>query len=136
MNQREPRRESPAHLAFIRQQPCCVCGTTVNVQAAHIRMPKVGDKRPTGMGEKSHDRWTVPLCGWDHTDGPKAQHKMSERAFWQMHGIDPFKLAYELWLKSGAKEVVPREKKIKQRKPREQRKKIQNRNSFQRAAHL
>jgi hypothetical protein len=101
---RRPRVHDREHLAYVRQQPCCVCGTRFHVEAAHIRMASVKhDKRPTGMGETAHDRWTVPLCAYHHRLGPHglAQHKGSERLFWEQRGIDPFEIAKALWQASG-----------------------------------
>lgn len=54
-------------------------------------------KRSTGMGERPSDRWAVPLCPDCHLDGPDAQHKGSERAFWDRAGVDPFEVAAQLW---------------------------------------
>jgi hypothetical protein len=59
-------------------------------------------RKDIGMGEKPHDMYTVPLCNWDHVSGPKAQHKMNERAFWfDLDRIDPFAIALRLWHESG-----------------------------------
>jgi hypothetical protein len=41
------------------------------------------------MGEKSSDKWALPLCGKHHRE----QHSMNEREFWASYGIDPFALA-------------------------------------------
>jgi hypothetical protein len=95
-NFREPRERDEEYLAYIRQQPCCICGDTVSVEAAHLRVGSIGDgKRPTGMGEKSSDRWALPLCGRHH----KEQHSMNERYFWASYRIDPFATAMQYSLK-------------------------------------
>uniref|UniRef100_A0A2A4YRR0 Uncharacterized protein n=1 Tax=OCS116 cluster bacterium TaxID=2030921 RepID=A0A2A4YRR0_9PROT len=47
----------------------------------------------TGMQEKPHDKWTVPLCAWCHREGPNAQHKMNECKFWKERNIDPVETA-------------------------------------------
>jgi len=92
-NFKRPRVKSDGHLDFIRSLPCCVCGNDIQTEAAHIR---TGDlfygKRPTGMGEKSSDRWAVPLCGAHHRE----QHNGNERAFWKHHDLNPFLLALVL----------------------------------------
>jgi len=59
----------------------------------------------TGKGEKPDDKWTLPLCkpvmglrnGCHIT-----QHKGSEAEFWMRTGLDPFKIAANLWIESGA----------------------------------
>jgi hypothetical protein len=92
MADRDPRQYDDSYLAYIRQQRCCICGKTP-VEAAHLRIGSINDgKRYTGMGEKSSDRWALPLC-FDHHRGPKGQHSMNELEFWASHGIDPFALA-------------------------------------------
>ena len=57
MNQRQPRIEDAAHLAFVRTLPCLVCGRPGPNDPAHIRAaaPTYG-KRRTGMGEKPDDK--------------------------------------------------------------------------------
>ncbi len=49
----------PAHLAWVRRQPCAVCGTTRNVEAHH---PRLGN----GMSRKAPDREAFPLCFLHH----------------------------------------------------------------------
>lgn len=95
--QRQPRIKDPAYLAFIRKQPCCVCGKPAPSHAAHVRAgyPEAG-WRATGMGEKPDDRRTLPLCAADHLDGPYAQHRTNERAWWEAQGIYPPGLAKRL----------------------------------------
>lgn len=44
----------PQHLKFIRSLPCCACGSTRRIEAAHIG--------PHGLGQKASDECTVPLC--------------------------------------------------------------------------
>jgi len=69
--------------------PCCICGRP-NVEAAHIRASSLDDgKAPTGMAEKSDDRWALPLCHDHHVE----QHSMNEREWWASYHIDPVKLA-------------------------------------------
>lgn len=110
---KRPREKANGHLAFVRQLPCCICGSRRDVHAAHIRMASpIHGKRATGMGEKSSDRFTVPLCADHHLFGEGAQHAMSEEQFWATAKIDPFGLALSLWGCSGdeeAGELVVRE---------------------------
>jgi hypothetical protein len=100
LRQREPRVEDKAFLAFVRARGCCVpaCGAPPRSHAAHVRMacPERG-KRETGKGERPSDCWAVPLCHDCHQDGPAAQHKGAEAAFWRRVGVDPFALAVKLY---------------------------------------
>lgn len=92
---REPRQECPAFLVFVRTHRCCVCPAPAPSHAAHIRMAaEAHGKRSTGMQEKPHDRWCVPLCERCHLYD---QHRGGERAFWLRSGIDPFVVACRLW---------------------------------------
>jgi hypothetical protein len=89
-NFRKSRVYDDDYLAWIRQQPCCLCGDNVHVEAAHLRVGSIVDgKVYTGMGQKSSDRWALPLCGRHHRE----QHTMNEREFWASYGINPFALA-------------------------------------------
>lgn len=98
LRQRDPRVECPAFLAFVRRRPCCACGAPAPSQAAHVRMgePRLG-KRNAGIGEKPSDRWAVPLCAPCHLDSPNAQHRVGEHRFWIGVGLNPFKVAMDLY---------------------------------------
>jgi hypothetical protein len=132
LRQRLPRKRDDAHLRYVRAQKCCLGFCNRPAEAAHIRMAcdAIG-KLPTGMQEKPDDKWTVPLCGYHHRTGVGAQHKMGERDFWELAGINPFEIAVVLWIESGGYEretsakTVVRPRKIKARKPPDQRRKIQ-----------
>lgn len=50
-----PAGSDPAHLAWIREQPCCVCLTYDFVEAHHSTVGR-------GLGQKTSDRETMPLC--------------------------------------------------------------------------
>lgn len=90
------------HLDFIRQLPCLNCGNNIATEAAHIRgaAPRAG-KRPTGMGEKPDDAWTVPLCGECHL----LQHQVGERDFWGACQMDAIFVALALYRASGDHEA-------------------------------
>ena len=96
LRQREPRQHNERHLKFIRALPCVVCANPICTEAAHVKMPAPG-KRNVGIGEKAHDRWTVPLCGRCH----RYQHSGSERGFWKSVCIDAIQLAKDLFAVSG-----------------------------------
>lgn len=113
MRQRQPRLHDDGYLEFLRLKPCCVCGSRIRVEAAHLRHGL------TGMGRKPDDRLAVPLCAWCHREGPNAQHKMNEMVFWSLAMIDPFSIAsflYKEYGGTGGKAKGPR--KIKVRKPK------------------
>jgi len=96
LRQRQPREHDEAYLEFIRGQPCCLCGDNTSVEAAHLRVGSINDdKRDTGGGERSSDKWALPLCGKHHRE----QHSMDERVFWSRYGRDPFALAMHYRLK-------------------------------------
>lgn len=82
VEQRQPRERDKEYLAYIRCLPCALCGDDVSVQAHH---PRLG----VGMGEKSSDRWALPLCGMHHRE----VHSMGDRVFWASYGIDPIALS-------------------------------------------
>ncbi|MCW2218793.1 hypothetical protein M2232_002325 [Bradyrhizobium japonicum] len=93
MIERQPRQHDRAYLDYVRTLPCAICGETTTVEAAHLRVGSINHgKRDTGMGEKSSDRWAVPLCGRHHRE----QHTMNELEFWAKYGINPFELAISI----------------------------------------
>lgn len=92
---RAQREQDPRYLAWIRKLPCLICGDDITVEAAHIRYADHSvAKRGTGMGEKSDDKWAVPLCNKHHHE----QHEMNEKDFWKIYEIDPVKAAAGLKL--------------------------------------
>ncbi|MEM8636139.1 MAG: hypothetical protein AAGF33_14290 [Pseudomonadota bacterium] len=104
MGKKKKRRDAN-HLAFLRTLPCAVCGTTKDVEAAHVRAASWRHAKPiTGLQIKPADWWAVPLCEWHHRLAPRAQHSMNELDFWAEHGIDPFTLATDLYAASGDRE--------------------------------
>lgn len=89
LRQRQPREKDGKYLAWIRTQPCCICGDNTTVEAAHLRASKPGiGKDDFGWG-RPDDKWCLPLCGNHHRE----QHRMNEMGFWEKYGIDPFLLA-------------------------------------------
>lgn len=101
LRQRRPREHDERHLRFIRSLPCAVlaCLRDPPSHAAHLRAGAlIWNKRPTGVGEKPSDRWTIPLCAHHHLIG---QHTENEIAWWARQGRDPFSLAHALYDCSG-----------------------------------
>ena len=88
---KERRVRAPAHLAFVRTQPCLVCGRTPS-DAHHLRF-----LQPRAMAKKVSDEFTVPLCRRHH----QLLHQDSdEQDWWVAHGIDPVAIAADLWAES------------------------------------
>lgn len=130
LRQRSPRQRDEKHLAFVRTQPCCLPFCKREAEAAHLRMANLPTgKEFTGRG-KPDDKYTVPLCPYHHRIGIDCQHNSNERLWWELRGIDPWPIAASLWIASGGFERelepkrAPRPRKIKARKPPEQRRKI------------
>jgi len=99
--QRKPRMRDKAHLAFIATLPCVIC-LAYGVHVAHVRYASAADGACiVGKSEKPSDWRTVPLCPAHHTDGPEAQHRMSERDWWAGHGINPYTIAASLYRLTG-----------------------------------
>lgn len=105
MRQREPRELDPEYKGWIAKLPCPACFAlgryNRQVQVAHLRAGSLEHgKRHTGKAEKPHDRWTLPLCMPHHQGDKRAarvtQHAMSEEAFWEHFGINPFELCLAL----------------------------------------
>ncbi len=102
LRQRMPVEKCKPFLEFLRTQRCCIPGCRRHdIEAAHVSYADAEHlaigKRSRGRSEKSSDRWAVPLCAGHHRLDKDAQHNMSERAFWQMHGLDPIELAQNYW---------------------------------------
>jgi hypothetical protein len=105
---RRKRDMDPGHLTALRACPCVVCLRTP-AEAAHIRMGSPEHGKPmTGIGIRPDDRWCLSLCPWHHRLAPDAQHKGSEREFYERHGIDPFALAVALYAASPDIEAMTR----------------------------
>jgi hypothetical protein len=126
LKQREPRLYDTGFLEFLRRQPCCICGVTRNVEAAHIRIGFLATRM------KPHDKHAVPLCAPHHRTGEGgvvAQHSMSETEWWGAHRLDPFAIAERLYAEYGGDGGQPKVKRktTKPRKPKHLRAKIQSR---------
>ena len=87
---------SEAHLALIRQLPCCITGKRPGGEVHHLK-DGTGER---GMGLRSTDKWGVPLCHHVHMD-VEAAGTRNERAWFLARGIDPIVLAKDLWGASG-----------------------------------
>jgi hypothetical protein len=86
----------PVYLAQIRMLPCLGCNDEPS-EAAHVRMQSGLHNKHGGMGKKPHDKYAVPLC----PDCHREQHRIGERAFWSIVGINPLLLAERLYAARG-----------------------------------
>src|SRR5262249_8788628 len=84
-----PRRlRSKAHLRWVAQQPCLICGRKP-CDPHHLRYAQ-----PRALGRKASDEFTVPLCRIHH----RLVHRVgNEAAWWQDVGIDAITAARKLW---------------------------------------
>src|SRR5579871_5804923 len=71
---------SAVYLAWIRTQPCVVCGRTQWIEAAHTGL--------RGLGQKSSDYSAIPLCAAHHRTGKDSYHRLGARQFAQTHNVD------------------------------------------------
>lgn len=99
--QKRPRETAAAHLNFIRELPCLLCGA--DSEAAHIRYGSLNHGKPgSGASEKPSDKYTVPLCPQHHRLETNSQHGSGdEKGWWKQHGIDPIVISALLWQVSG-----------------------------------
>lgn len=72
---------SERYKAFIRQQPCCVCGSYIGVEAAHQTLGK------GGKATKAADIQCLPMCGPSYPNQQGCHHiahSKGEETFWSM----------------------------------------------------
>src|SRR5262245_10902534 len=84
-----PRRyRNREHLRCVAQQACLICGRQQS-DPHHLRY-----LQPRALGRKASYEFAVPLCRSHH----RAVHRASdEQAWWKAAGIDPVKVARQLW---------------------------------------
>lgn len=82
---------NPKYLAWIRTQPCLVCGSTRWIEAAHTG--------PHGLGQKSPDSSAVPLCAKHHRTGNDSYHRLGPRKFNEVHNLNLAEIVRRLNLK-------------------------------------
>jgi hypothetical protein len=82
------RYRNPEHLRYVAQQACLICGRKQS-DPHHLRY-----LQPRALGRKASDEFAVPLCRSHH----RAVHRAGdEQAWWTAAGIDPVKVARQLW---------------------------------------
>jgi hypothetical protein len=84
-----PRRyRNREHLRYVAQQACLICGRKQS-DPHHLRY-----LQPRALGRKASDEFAVPLCRSHH----RAVHRAGdEQAWWKAAGIDPVRVARQLW---------------------------------------
>lgn len=84
------------HLRMVRQLPCILSGRPA--EAAHISYGDLDHEKPhNAMGIKADDKYVVPLCPELHRLASGAQHNHGEREWWEQFGVDPVRIALDLW---------------------------------------
>jgi len=82
------RRRDKAHIKFVACRPCLVCGRKPS-DPHHLRFAQV-----RALGRKVSDEFTVPLCRLHHRELHRSRN---ESLWWKKFGIDPIKIAAQLW---------------------------------------
>jgi hypothetical protein len=84
-----PRRyRHKAHLRYVAQQPCLVCGRKPS-DPHHLRF-----MQPRALGRKASDEFAIPLCRIHH----RLVHRVgNEATWWKEAGINPIAAARKLW---------------------------------------
>lgn len=109
------RQEDPEHLDLIRDLPCLASGAFPSVRrrndAAHVRYSSAAFVKAGAIGAKPDDRWTVPLAPDVHQGNRDAQHSNGEEWWWEERGINPLRVADQLYAVSTALRLgrAPRE---------------------------
>lgn len=94
---------SDKHLDCVRSLSCCVCSKGPRSECHHL---KAGTNE-RGMGQRSSDRFAVPLCRDHHHDVEHVGTK-NEQAWFEGYGIDALALADALWHSTGAVDLMQR----------------------------
>jgi hypothetical protein len=92
------RHRNKAHLRFVATHACLVCGREPS-DPHHVRFAQ-----PKGLGQKVSDEFVVPLCRTHHRE---VHNTGKEQDWWTKNGIDPIKIASELWRESTANANMP-----------------------------
>ncbi len=86
-----PAGHDPAHLAWIRSQPCCMCGFDFRgmIDAHHSTVGR-------GLSRKTSDREAMPLCTWCHRDFHNARGGFdgwtkATRKVWQLSMVSRYR---------------------------------------------
>jgi len=82
------RYRDKAHIKFVASRSCLVCGR-MPCDPHHLRFAQV-----RALGRKVSDEFTVPLCRLHHRE---LHGSRNESLWWKKLGIDPIKIAAQLW---------------------------------------
>ncbi len=95
--------EAPGYLDKIRQLPCCIpgCNAPPPSHAHHLKC--TGER---GIGRKSSNRWTLPLCYECHIHGVERVGSREEAAWFRDRGILCLDLAAALYANSHSLEAM------------------------------
>jgi hypothetical protein len=83
------------HLTRIRNLACCVCAKAGG-EAHHLKAG-TGER---GMGLRSTDKWSVPMCHTCHMEVERVGSR-NEQAWFSVRGIYASLLAMDLWGNTG-----------------------------------
>ena len=107
---RDKRADRPGnsedHLKCIRQLPCVCCGVLEDRSDPH-HLLSTGTKE-RGMGLRSPDRWSVPVCRFHHDELHRIGTKGEARFFRGFGYIAIVDLAAALWMVTGDLEKMRR----------------------------
>ena len=70
---------NPAYRAWVRKQPCLICGINWGIEFAHT-----GSR---GLSQKANDLDGIPLCRSDHRWAKTSYHTLGRVGFESQHGI-------------------------------------------------
>jgi hypothetical protein len=91
------RKPATAYLAKIRRLPSCVSWQTP-CEPHHLTGGPAALER--GIGLKATDKWAVPLTSGEHRFDNNAVHSVGSREelnWFLKRGVNPYRLAEELW---------------------------------------
>jgi hypothetical protein len=88
----EPEK-APDYESWVRTLSCVVSGRRP-VETAHLSTANLAyGHTGRGKSQKASSRWVLPLSPDLHAD----QHRGSETAFWDKHGVNPYLIALALY---------------------------------------
>lgn len=88
------RRKCAQHLAWVRQQPCCVCGGR-DISVHHLIHYRIPDK----IGRRD-DKYVIPICRVSHDLAQGVHGPEGEIGFLESRGVNGYAVALELFERS------------------------------------
>jgi len=85
-------RDDDKYRRWVSSLGCILCEAPA--EAAHVRYGEwLNHSKPsTGLQQKPHDKWVIPLCPEHHRLNKKSQHGRNEWVWWAEHGVDPIQM--------------------------------------------